>query len=170
MPRRLTRDTKRAVLGGVASGIADYCDLDPVLFRLGFVLLCFVNGTGLIAYLICWVLIPAREPEPGEAQPAEQPAGQRIVDGVREAGEKAAEGVRRAGEKVVDGLRGTGEKNRRGNFVVGGILIVVGIAFLIDELPWLYWPQWARFSTLWPLLLVAFGIALILGARRSKGA
>lgn len=169
MARRLTRDTKRAVLGGVASGIADYCDLDPVLIRLGFVLLCLVNGTGLIAYLICWVLIPARESEPGEAQPAEPPAGQRIVDGVREAGEKAAEGVRRAGEKVVGGLRGTKEDDRRGNFVVGAILIVLGTAFLIDELPWLYWPPWARFSTLWPLILVAFGTALILRARRSKG-
>ncbi len=167
MARRLTRNTKRAVLGGVASGIADYFDVDPVLIRLGFALLCFVNGSGLIAYLICWVVIPAREPEPGEARPTEPATGQRIVDSVREAGEKAANGVRRAGEKVVDGLRRTKEEDRRGNFVVGAILVVIGLAFLIDELPWVYWPDWARFSTLWPLILVAFGIALIVGARRS---
>ena len=165
MARRLTRDRKRAVLGGVASGIADYFDVDPVLIRLGFILLCFVNGGGLIAYLICWVVIPAREPEAGETQPE---AGQRIVDSVREAGEKAADGVRRAGEKVVDGLRRTREEDRRGNFVVGAILVVIGLAFLLDELPWVYWPHWARFSTLWPLILVGFGIALIMGARRSK--
>ena len=66
------------------------------------------------------------------------------------------------------GLRRTKEEDRRGNFVVGAILIIIGLAFLIDELPWVYWPHWAHFSTLWPLILVAFGIALIMGARRGK--
>ena len=157
MARRLTRDPGRAVLGGVAAGFADHFDLDPVLVRLGFVLLAIANGFGLIAYLVCWVIMPQREREGGEAVPPEPNAGERIVDGVR-----------RAGEKVVDGLRGSNGDERRGGLVAGAILIVIGLVFLVDRLPWLHWPHWARFTGLWPLILVGIGIALIFGARRGK--
>ena len=58
MARRLTRDTRHAVLGGVASGFGRYLDVDPVLARLGFVLLAFVNGLGILFYLACWLLMP----------------------------------------------------------------------------------------------------------------
>jgi len=44
VPRRLTRDTQHAVLGGVAAGFGRYLDVDPVLARLAFVLLAFVHA------------------------------------------------------------------------------------------------------------------------------
>ena len=70
MPRRLTRDTQRAVLGGVAAGFGRYLDVDPVLARLGFVLLAFVNGLGILFYLACWLLMPRAD----AVAPAEAPA------------------------------------------------------------------------------------------------
>ena len=58
MARSLTRDPGRAVLGGVAAGFGRYLDVDPVLVRLAFVVLCFANGLGLLLYLASWALIP----------------------------------------------------------------------------------------------------------------
>ena len=47
------------MLAGVAGGIADYFDLDPVLVRLAWVVACFVGlGTGALAYLIFWIVMP----------------------------------------------------------------------------------------------------------------
>src|SRR5258705_9241080 len=56
--RRLTRDTKRAVLGGVAAGLANYFGVDPVLVRLVLIALAFLNGFGLAAYVVGWLIIP----------------------------------------------------------------------------------------------------------------
>ena len=55
--RRLTRSPDRRI-GGVAGGVADYFDVDPVLIRLGFVIGIFAGGIGAIAYLIAWVVLP----------------------------------------------------------------------------------------------------------------
>ena len=73
MTRRLTRDTKNAVLGGVAAGFANYFCVDPVLVRLAFILLVFLNGFGLLAYVVGWVIMPRAERDAGAAGTAGAP-------------------------------------------------------------------------------------------------
>jgi phage shock protein C len=173
-------------MGGVAAGFADYLDIDPVLVRLGFILLCFLNGVGLIFYLIAWVIMPRRDeavstgPPPGRAAaPGSGTASQteKVVEEVREASEKIAgqvgefsqklaEGVRQTGERVIDDVRQSTSDGGRGALAAGLILIILGLVFLVDRLPWLHWPHWVRFSSLWPLVLIGIGVAMILGARR----
>src|SRR4051794_18164167 len=58
-PRRLTRSSSDRMIGGVAGGLGRYFDVDPLLFRIGFVVLTFAGGFGLLAYLIGLVAIPA---------------------------------------------------------------------------------------------------------------
>src|SRR5687767_15933189 len=57
-PRVLRRRGDDRVIGGVASGIADYFNVDPLLVRIGFVGLMVFNGLGLLIYLLGWLLIP----------------------------------------------------------------------------------------------------------------
>jgi len=54
------RDTKRAVLGGVISGLADFTGWDVTLLRVLFVLLCFFTAfmPFLIAYVVVWICAP----------------------------------------------------------------------------------------------------------------
>ncbi|MEZ4938411.1 MAG: PspC domain-containing protein [Crocinitomicaceae bacterium] len=56
--RRVFRDTDNSVIGGVCSGIARYFDVDPILIRLAFALLFFGFGTGVLLYIILWIIIP----------------------------------------------------------------------------------------------------------------
>jgi phage shock protein PspC (stress-responsive transcriptional regulator) len=57
--RRLVRRTDRRVLGGVASGLAAYFDIDPVIVRLGLVAFGFLTGPlALLLYLIAWAVVP----------------------------------------------------------------------------------------------------------------
>ena len=57
-PRRLTRSSTDKKIGGVCAGLAEYFDLDPTLIRVIWVLLVFFGGTGLLAYLILWLILP----------------------------------------------------------------------------------------------------------------
>lgn len=55
--RRLYRDTENGMLAGVASGLAAYLNLDPVIVRLILVVLFFL-GMGFFLYIILWIVIP----------------------------------------------------------------------------------------------------------------
>jgi phage shock protein PspC (stress-responsive transcriptional regulator) len=57
-PRRLTRSGSDAVIGGVASGLGRYFGVDPILFRIGFVVLSFVGAIGILAYLALLAFVP----------------------------------------------------------------------------------------------------------------
>jgi phage shock protein C len=57
-PRRLTRSSTDKKLGGVAAGLADYFNLDPLLVRVGFVVTTLLSGAGLIAYLALLAFAP----------------------------------------------------------------------------------------------------------------
>lgn len=46
-------------MGGVASGLGDYVNVDPVLVRAAFVGLMIFGGAGLVLYVVGWLLIPA---------------------------------------------------------------------------------------------------------------
>lgn len=59
--KRLYRDTDDAVIAGVASGLARYFNIDPVIVRLIFLATLFFNGLGLLAYLVLWLVVPAAE-------------------------------------------------------------------------------------------------------------
>lgn len=64
MARRLYRSRTDRVVGGVCGGLARYFDVDPTLIRLAWLLTCLWAGTGVLAYVLAWILIP-REPREG---------------------------------------------------------------------------------------------------------
>ncbi|HMJ36163.1 MAG TPA: PspC domain-containing protein [Baekduia sp.] len=66
-PRRLTRSTTDKKLGGVAAGLADYFNLDPLLVRVGFVVTTLLSGAGLIAYLALLAFAPRDSDAPASA-------------------------------------------------------------------------------------------------------
>jgi phage shock protein PspC (stress-responsive transcriptional regulator) len=57
--KRMYRDTDNKIIGGVCSGISEYLDIDPVWIRLLFVAVFFGFGTGLLIYIILWIILPA---------------------------------------------------------------------------------------------------------------
>jgi phage shock protein PspC (stress-responsive transcriptional regulator) len=80
-PPGVRRSRDGAILGGVCAGIARAAGLDPLLLRVAVVVVTILTGgTGLLAYLAAWILIP-REPAPatgpGPAFPAAATAGVR---------------------------------------------------------------------------------------------
>ncbi len=58
MDKRLYRSASDKMLAGVCSGIARYFGVDPTLIRLAWVLFCCLGGSGLLAYIICAIVIP----------------------------------------------------------------------------------------------------------------
>jgi phage shock protein PspC (stress-responsive transcriptional regulator) len=75
-PRRLTRSGSDAVIGGVAGGLGRYFGVDPILFRIGFVVTTFLGGVGVLAYLALLAFVPTDgEQQPGGASKVAAVAG-----------------------------------------------------------------------------------------------
>jgi phage shock protein PspC (stress-responsive transcriptional regulator) len=60
-PRRLVRIHKDRKIAGVCTGFGVYFNLDPTLIRLLWILLVIAGGSGILLYLIAWIIMPLDE-------------------------------------------------------------------------------------------------------------
>ena len=59
---KLTRSSEDSLIAGVAGGLGRHLGIDPLAIRIGFVILTFAGGLGLLAYLICLAFMPSDDP------------------------------------------------------------------------------------------------------------
>jgi len=148
--KRLYRSRTNTVLGGVCSGLGQYFGIDPTLVRLVFVLLA-LSGTGILAYLILWIIIPV-----------EDRAGATTGETIKAGAEEIAEKAKALGESVRDH---SGPAS--GALLFGAILVGVGGLLLLKNLD-LHWLRWFSMRTFWPLILIGIGIVLLIPRMRGK--
>ena len=58
--KSLYRSDTNKVIGGVCGGLGEYFGIDPTAIRVVLVILMFAFGTGLLAYIIAWLVMPKR--------------------------------------------------------------------------------------------------------------
>ena len=68
MAKKIYRSKKDSIIGGVCGGIAEYFGIDPTLVRLLAILIVFIGGAGVIAYIIAWIIIPQNPEEVPEQE------------------------------------------------------------------------------------------------------
>jgi len=71
---RLHKSVKDKKLAGVCGGIAEYLNVDPTIIRLAFALLAVGWGSGVMAYIICAIVLPegGETDEAGEEETEEE--------------------------------------------------------------------------------------------------
>lgn len=64
MKKKLKKEQEKALVGGVLSGLANYFNQDPVLFRVFAVTFLILTGIfpGLLLYIAAWVVMPKAGP------------------------------------------------------------------------------------------------------------
>lgn len=58
MEKKLYRSNKDKKLAGVCGGLAEYLGMDASIIRVIWVLLALFAGCGLLAYIVCALVIP----------------------------------------------------------------------------------------------------------------
>jgi phage shock protein PspC (stress-responsive transcriptional regulator) len=61
-PERLTRPASGGKIAGVCAGMSQYLGLDVTLVRIVWLLALLLAGTGLLAYIVCWIVMPKEQP------------------------------------------------------------------------------------------------------------
>jgi len=57
----LTRSKNNRIIAGVCGGLGEYFQIDPVIFRLAFIVSILALGMGLLLYLILWIAVPSEK-------------------------------------------------------------------------------------------------------------
>lgn len=138
---KLYRSETDRVLAGVAGGLGEYFNLDPILIRLLF-LLVFLSGPGLIIYLVLWAIIPNKS----KLNQTSNEALKENVDEIKVKARALAENVRQE----------TRKQNTR--LWVGLFLVLAGTVFFLDNFGFFRFFKLVKF---WPLLLIVFGAAIL---------
>ena len=68
--RKLHRLTEQKKIAGVCAGLGEYFELDPLFFRLFFLVSLFFGGIGALIYLLLWVMAPEKPGAAGGGGPA----------------------------------------------------------------------------------------------------
>ncbi len=111
MNKRLYRSSRDKMISGVAAGIAEYFDIDPVITRAGFVILTLSGGVGILAYIVLWIIVPY-DYELNEIK-AQEPV------------------VSSFDENIPPNI--AYKNNTTRNYLAAGILIFIGLIMLIDN-------------------------------------
>lgn len=151
---------------GVCSGLAEYFNVDPLIIRIAFVGAAFLQGWGILLYVVLWFLMPAPDAPP--ARFGDFRAHVRAMnDDLRHLGLNFAAGrstpTPSTGAPAPDVTpppppSGPQPYGRRGGIVVGVVLIALGAWFLLQNLGLL---QWWRWDVFWPAVLIILGLALL---------
>jgi len=152
MYKKLYRSVTDKMLAGVCGGLAEYFAIDPVLVRLIFVLAVIFGGSGILAYIILWIVIPQKPYiiTPFNMNP---PSG----DSNSSTEEKKSE---HSDSNMNFVNINKNESNR--SIYAGAFLILLGGIFLLDN----FVPHF-HFGDFWPLILIGLGLAIILNARNN---
>ncbi|WP_278036074.1 PspC domain-containing protein [Flavobacterium nitratireducens] len=140
--KKLYRDSEKGMIGGVASGLGHYFGIDVVWIRVVLVLLIFAGfGTGIIAYIILWIVTPEARTTSEKLEMTGEPVNiSNIEKKVREEFESVSEKFKNAdydkyGNQIKNGANKVG--NSLGNFimsVLGIIAKVLGVSLIISGL------------------------------------
>ena len=57
-PRKLYRSQNQRMLAGVCGGLAEYFNVDATLIRVLFLILAVFGGSGLVIYVVMWLIVP----------------------------------------------------------------------------------------------------------------
>ena len=59
MEKKLYRNTQSKMIAGVCAGLAEYLNIDTTVIRVIWALIA-VSGAGILAYLVCALIIPEK--------------------------------------------------------------------------------------------------------------
>ena len=150
--RKLRRNPMNRVIGGVCSGLADFFGVDVALMRIAFVIAFLFASFGFWLYIILWIVLPENGQQTtdngqqsfGQSQSQSQSQGQ----GQSQSPQSESVSVSKSESKVK-------------SIFAGAFIILIGLLFLVNNFIPINW-VWK----LWPLILVAIGVVMIVTARR----
>ena len=145
--RRLHRSLDDRFLFGVAGGLAEFFDIDPVLVRVGWVLLTVATlGIAALAYLVLVIVTPnGSQPESAETGAVDDSTGETSYSQFQG---DPDEGLPK--RLLARNIFGVG-------MIIVGMIVLLGNLGVFDSVRW---------EIVWPVVIVVLGVTILLPSIR----
>ena len=141
------------VIGGVCSGLAEFFGLDVALVRIAFVIAFLFASFGFWLYIILWIVLPV------QGQQTTVNSQQSTVNGQQSTvNSQQSESV---SESESESESVSKPESTVKSIFAGSFIILIGMLFLVNNFIPISW-IWK----LWPLILVAIGVVMIVTASK----
>jgi phage shock protein PspC (stress-responsive transcriptional regulator) len=157
MTNTFYRNKSKGMVAGVCAGLAEYFGVDPAVLRVIFVLWALSGGSGVMAYIVLWIILPDKATVGGPHQES-------VRQNVAEIGAEAR-GLGRDLQGVFGGKASADTGSNRRLMFLGGLIALMGLVFLVDNL---HLFGWFQLEQLWPVVLILAGAVLLNRAIRGK--
>ena len=148
--RKLRRNPMNRVIGGVCSGLADFFGVDVALMRIAFVIAFLFASFGFWLYIILWIVLPEN--------------GQQTTDNGQQSfgqSQSQSQGQGQSQSPQSESVSVSKSESKVKSIFAGAFIILIGLLFLVNNFIPINW-VWK----LWPLILVAIGVVMIITARK----
>ena len=159
------RRGKDRILGGVCSGLAEGLRIDPLWVRLGFVLLAFLQGVGLLIYIVLWLVMPEQVEGQGDTRSGVDSMSADLKRiGAELKSQFGGTPKPAATQEQPDPSAGTSTSSNappappstaRTSIGLGIVLVVIGLILLGANIGLVQW------SVIWPSVLIILGVLLL---------
>lgn len=154
---RLYRSSADKMIAGVSAGLAEYFNIDPVLVRIIFIVLLISGGSGLLIYVILWIVVPY-DYEIGVKPIFHESASNAETDN--------SESNKNREQSAFNNIEDNDNYQVKNNHkkLAGIILIVIGALLLADN----FFLTDFIFDNLVPILLILAGLFIVFYRKKTK--
>ncbi len=170
--KKLFRDTDNSYIGGVSSGIGHYFGIDTIWIRLSWVILFSAAGTGVLLYILLWILVPEAKTTAEKIMMTGEPVNisnieKKIKDGFENVSETVSDVAKNVTESVSDAAKNVSDAAKKVNFQKQGNKIKSSSKTFFDTLAEVFMFFLKVFAKFVGALFILIGaitlIALIIG-------
>lgn len=146
--KKFYRSRTDRVLFGVCGGLGKYFNIDPILFRLLFVLLFLMHGAGLVVYILMVVITPEESGRHDKDKGLEEEFGE-LAGKINDKAHEISKEI---------GVSGEADPDRSSRNFLAIIIILFGMFFLVRE----FFPlSWINTDIVWALGIIGIGLYII---------
>lgn len=143
--KKLQRSKTNRVISGICGGMGEYLNIDPIFFRILFVIFLFAGGASILLYIVLIFVIPEGE-------------GKNPIESGKEEIKDFADKAKQEAQKIAAQTKG-GNIITTARVIIGLMVILIGLVVLFRQI---FPMSWFRWDIFWELAIIAVGLIIVL--------
>ncbi len=166
--RKFFRDTDNSYIGGVSSGLGHYFGVDAIWIRLAWIILFSAAGTGVLLYILLWILVPEAKTTAEKIMMTGEPVNisnieKKIKDGFENVTETVSDVAKNVGESVSGAAKNVSEVAKKVDFQKQGSKIKSSSKTFFDTIGEIFMFFFKVFAKFIGVILIIVGASTLIG-------